>query len=139
MHVRPYRRVLQPGVHAGEGWSHWRVILLAFSQVRERFFDEPAASLTDCHSCEFGLGWSTWRLRSEPEKRSRRSNQDSLDRTVFLDAREPHVQALELEAQAAVVDAQAVQNRGVEVVDVRGVLDDVVTEVVGLAIHDPFS
>ncbi len=91
------------------------MILLAFSQVRERFFDEPAASLTDCHSCEFGLGWSTWRLRSEVEKRSRRSNQDSLDRTVFLDAREPHV------------DAQAVQNRGVEVVDVCGVLDDVVT------------
>jgi hypothetical protein len=46
---------------------------------------------------------------------------------VFLDAREPHVQALELEAQAAVVDAQAVQNLGVEVVDVCGVLDDVVT------------
>ena len=58
------------------------------------------------------------------EKRSRRSNQDSLDRTVFLDAREPHVQALELEALAAVVDAQAVQNRGVEVVDVCGVIDD---------------
>jgi len=37
-----------------------------------------------------------------------------------------------------VVDAQAVQNRGVEVVDVCGVLDDVVTEVVGLAVHDPF-
>ena len=44
--------------------------------------------------------------------------------------------ALELEGQAFVVDAQAVEDRGVEVVDVDGVLDDVVAEVVGLAVDD---
>ena len=34
------------------------------------------------------------------------------------------------------VDAQAVQDRGVQVVDVDRVLDDVVAEVVGLAVDD---
>ena len=55
---------------------------------------------------------------------------------MLFDAGEPHVEALELEGQAAVVDAQAVQDRGVEVVDVDRVLDDVVAEVVGLAVDD---
>ena len=45
-------------------------------------------------------------------------------------------QALELERQPLVVDAQAVQDRGVQVVDVDRVLDDVVAEVVGLAVDD---
>ena len=67
---------------------------------------------------------------------SPRSGQNSLDRRVLLDAGEPHVQALEFEGQAAMIDAQAVQDRGVEVVNVDGVLDDVVTEVVGLAVDD---
>ena len=45
------------------------------------------------------------------------------------------VAALELKS-AGVVDAQAVQDRGVQVVDVDGVLDDVVAVVVGLAVGD---
>ncbi len=40
--------------------------------------------------------------------------------------------ALELEGQLRVVDAQAVQDRGVQVVDVDRIADDVVAEVVGL-------
>ena len=39
-----------------------------------------------------------------------------------------------LKRELRVVDAQAVQDRGVEVVDVRRVLGDVVAEVVGLAV-----
>ena len=57
---------------------------------------------------------------------------------MLLHARQPHIQALELESQAAVVDAQAMEDRGVEVVNVYGLFHDVVTEVVGLAMHNPF-
>ena len=53
-----------------------------------------------------------------------------------LDAGQPLVEALELEREPLVVDAQAVQDRGVQVVDVDRVLDDVVAEVVGLAVDD---
>ena len=46
------------------------------------------------------------------------------------------VAALEAVGEPRVVDAQAVQDRGVEVVDVDGVSDDVVAVVVGLAVGD---
>ena len=42
--------------------------------------------------------------------------------------------ALEFEGQPLVVDAQAVQNGGLQIVDVDRVGDDVVAEVVGLAV-----
>ena len=44
------------------------------------------------------------------------------------------VAALELERQPRVVDAEQVQDRRVQVVDVDAVLGDVVAEVVGLAV-----
>ena len=44
--------------------------------------------------------------------------------------------ALELVRQLLVVDAQAVQNRGLQIVDVHRIRDDVVAEVVGLAVRD---
>ena len=53
---------------------------------------------------------------------------------LLLDAGQPLVEALELEREPRVVDAQAVQDRGVQVVDVDRVLGDVVAEVVGLAV-----
>ena len=56
---------------------------------------------------------------------------------MLLDARQPHVQPLEFEAQPAVVDAQAMEDGGVQVVDVHGIGDDVVAEVVGLAVNHP--
>jgi len=55
---------------------------------------------------------------------------------MLFDARQPLIQALELEAELGVVDAHEVEDRGVEVVDVYGVFDDVVAEVVGLAMND---
>ena len=64
-----------------------------------------------------------------------RSRQDRLDhRAVHVG--QAVVAALVLEGQPGVVDAQAVQDRGVQVVDVDRVLDDVVAEVVGLAVGD---
>ena len=46
------------------------------------------------------------------------------------------VAALELVRQLLVVDAEQVQDRRLEVVDVDGVLGDVVAEVVGRAVGD---
>ena len=45
--------------------------------------------------------------------------------------------ALELEGELFVVDAELMQDRRVEVVDVNWIADDVVAEVVGLAVGDP--
>ena len=65
-----------------------------------------------------------------------RSRQDRLD-DLSVDVGQAVVAALELVRQPRVVDAQAVQDRGVQVVDVDRVLGDVVAEVVGLAVGDP--
>ena len=54
----------------------------------------------------------------------------------FLDAGELGVEAAELVGEALVVDAEAVEDRGVEVAEVDRVLDDVVAEVVGRAVLD---
>ena len=59
-----------------------------------------------------------------------------MHRCMFLDAGQSHVQPLELERQPLVIDAEAVQDRGVHVVDVDRIFDDVVAEVVGLAVGD---
>src|SRR5262249_18031675 len=64
------------------------------------------------------------------------SAEDTLNRAVFLDAGEADVEALELVRQTLVVDAEAVQDRRVQIVNVHGVVDDVVTKVVGLAVDD---
>ena len=48
--------------------------------------------------------------------------------------RQAEVSALELERQAFVVDAQAREHGGVQVVDVDGVFGDVVAVVVGFAV-----
>ena len=49
---------------------------------------------------------------------------------------QPEVAALEAVGQPRVVDAQQVQDRGVQVVDVDRVLDGGVAELVGLAVGD---
>src|SRR5262245_43304758 len=48
-----------------------------------------------------------------------------------VDVGEAEVAALKLEGQPLVVDAEEVQDRGLEVVDVNGILGNVVGEVVG--------
>ena len=50
---------------------------------------------------------------------------------------QPVVAALVLERQPGVVDAEAVQHRGMQVVDVHRLVDDVVAVVVGLTSSDP--
>src|SRR5262245_58575128 len=49
---------------------------------------------------------------------------------------QPVVAALEFEREPGVVDAQAVQEGGVQVVDVDAVFGDVVTIIVGFAVRD---
>ena len=49
-----------------------------------------------------------------------------------MDVGEPEVAPLVAEGELGVVDAEQVQDRGLEVVDVDRVLGDVVAEVVGL-------
>ncbi len=55
---------------------------------------------------------------------------------MLLNARQAHVQTLELVRQPLVVDSQAVKESGVEVVYVDRVFDDVVAKVVRLTVHD---
>ena len=49
---------------------------------------------------------------------------------------QPVVPSLVPERQLGVVDAQAMQDRGVQVMDVDGIAGDVVAEVVGRAVSD---
>ena len=62
------------------------------------------------------------------------SRQQLLDHVGRLDAGQPLVEALVAVGEPLVVEAQQVQHGGVEVADVDGVLDDVVGELVGLAV-----
>ena len=55
---------------------------------------------------------------------------------MIFHSRQADVEALVLDRKSAVVDAEAVQDRRVHVVDVDRIFDDVVTEVVGLTVHD---
>ena len=52
----------------------------------------------------------------------------------FFDAREALVEALVFDAEAFVVESELVEDGGVEVADVDGIFDDVVTELVSLAV-----
>ncbi len=51
-----------------------------------------------------------------------------------LDSCEALIQTLELEAQPCVIDTQAMQDGGIQVVDVHRFVHDVVAEIVGLAV-----
>ena len=55
---------------------------------------------------------------------------------LAVDVGETEVAALVVEGQALVVDAEEVEQGGVEVVDVNAAVDDVVAEVVGLAVAE---
>src|SRR5262245_26377185 len=56
---------------------------------------------------------------------------------VAMHVGQPEVSPLEAVRQPGVIDSQAVQDGGLEVVDVDGVFHDVVAELVGLAVGDP--
>jgi len=64
------------------------------------------------------------------------SCQQRLDHGRGDDAGELLIEALESERELLVVDAEAVEHRGVQVADVDGVYGDVVAEIVGLAVAD---
>lgn len=50
---------------------------------------------------------------------------------------EAEVSALEEISQAFVIDSQTAQQCRIEIVNVHGILDDVVAKVIGLAVADP--
>ena len=62
-------------------------------------------------------------------------SQEFLYNFWVLDAGQALIQSLELDREAFVVDAKAVQNCRVDVIDVHRIRDDVVTEVVGFSVH----
>src|SRR6188472_2798309 len=62
------------------------------------------------------------------------SSHQLLDDACLLDSSQPLIEPLIPIGEALVVDAHEMQHRGVEVVDVDGVLDDVVAEVARLTI-----
>ena len=67
-----------------------------------------------------------------------RVNQESLSpHGAVFDAGQTLVQALEREGQLFVVDAQLVQDGGMQVADGHRILHDVVAEIVGLAVRYP--
>jgi hypothetical protein len=55
----------------------------------------------------------------------------------LLDACEPLIKALEPERQPAVVDAEAVQDSRIQIIDTDRVRDHVVTEIIGFAMDMP--
>jgi hypothetical protein len=61
---------------------------------------------------------------------------DAHDDGGFLDVSQLQVQALETEGQFLVIDAEAVENRRVQIPDMHRVADDVSGEFVRLAIND---
>src|SRR5438270_9968975 len=54
-----------------------------------------------------------------------------------MDVGQTVVAALEFVGETGVIDSQTVENRGVQVVNVHWVLDNVVTEFVSAAVSDP--
>src|SRR5262249_39054394 len=64
------------------------------------------------------------------------SQQDRAYGLMLLDTRQAHVQTLHAVGQPPMVDAEAVEDGRLQVVDVDGVADDVVGEVVGFAVDD---
>lgn len=60
-----------------------------------------------------------------------------LDDLRALDARELRIESLKLVAQSVVIDAQAMKDRGIEVIHMDGVGDDVIAEVIGFPVDLP--
>ena len=55
---------------------------------------------------------------------------------VLLHSSESHIQPLGFERQAFMIDSETMQDRGVHVVDMHGVTDDVVAKVVRFTVDD---
>ena len=55
----------------------------------------------------------------------------------LFNSRKALVQPLILKGELIVIDAQLVQNRGIHVTNVNGVLDDIVAVVISLTVFEP--
>ena len=65
-----------------------------------------------------------------------RSGQNAFDDVGFLDAGKFHVQAAELIGEALVINAQAVENRRVQVSEVYAVFGDIVGEIIRRSVFE---
>ena len=65
-----------------------------------------------------------------------RTSRQQCAHDLAVDVGQPEAAALVQVGQAFVIDAEQVQQRGVEIVDVHGMLGDVVGEVVGRAVDE---
>src|SRR5690349_18157408 len=65
------------------------------------------------------------------------SGQNGFDDIAFFHAGQTLIEPLKFKRQLAMVDAKAMQNRRVDFADVNGILHDVVTEIISLAISHP--
>ncbi len=81
----------------------------------------PLSSLVTTSMAARCEGWGT---------ASRRTSHENFPHHLTVHIREPEVAPLEAEGQPLVVEAELMQDRGVEIVDVDGALDDLVAEVV---------
>ena len=64
------------------------------------------------------------------------SRQDALHGVMLFNPCQSHIEPLEFHAQPSVVDAEAMEDGSVQVMDVYWVGNDVIAEVVGLAMDD---
>ena len=74
---------------------------------------------------------------ARPITGSTSSGQNGIDRMLFFYTRKPHIEPLETVGQLPMVNSQAVQDGGVEVVDVDRIFNDVVAEFVSFSIAHP--
>src|SRR5256884_5174538 len=81
-------------------------------------------------------GFEAWCLGFPPASWKSNSLREDVFNHFAVDVRDAKVAALERIRKFAVGDAQAAQNRGVEVVNVDRIFDDIVAVIVGLAIAD---
>jgi hypothetical protein len=73
-------------------------------------------------------------------KRSAKSAYDGLDRSGWVHASKPLIEALILVCESLVIDSEQVKQCGLEVADMNRIFDDVVGELVGFTMDDaPFG
>src|SRR5256884_6677298 len=81
-------------------------------------------------------GFEAWCLGFPPASWKSNSLREDVFDHFAVDVRDAKVAALETIRQLLVVDAQAAQNRGVEIVNVDRIFDDIVAVIIGPAIAD---
>ena len=122
-------RAVHPGGRFGQEAARRRLVAGYRADRARRAGRRPAEG-------DAGRGFAGVTAGQAPPASATVSSRQQAFHHVPVHVGQAEVAALELVGQPRVVDAQAVQDRGVQVVDVDGVVHDVVAEVVGLAERD---